>query len=129
MIIKLFEKYTDIKDVKEEIFIKAIDTENINVIKFFVNKGYDINGKNVLFTASFKDDVFRYFLEKKPDIKNNINYEFKDRMRMDHIQKALIDFGYDEIVYKTVGFTSNIRNDPKYKDIVEMHEDIDKYNL
>ena len=127
MIIKLFEKYTDIKDVKETIFIKAIDTGNINVIKFFVNKGYDINGEKVLYTSSFDDKVFRYLLTKKPDIK--INYEFRERMRNSEVQKALIDFNYGELIYKNVGFHDKLRDDPKYKNVVEMYEDAGKYNM
>jgi len=127
--IKLFEKYLNIKQVKEDIFIKAIDTDNKEVIEFFIKKGYDINGSGVLFAASFNEDIFKYFLEQKIDIENHIDYDFEKRMCDTNIQKILIDFGYENLIYKTVGFNNNLRNEPKYADTIKRFEDVEKYNL
>jgi hypothetical protein len=129
MMIKLFENYTNIKDIKKEILIKAIDTHNIAVIDFFVKKGYDINGESVLYDATYDDKVFRYLLSKKSNIEKCIDFGFKERMRDENVQKALIDFGYDNIIYNNVGFNHNLRNDPKYHDIIELYDDSEKYNL
>ena len=128
MIIKLYEKYLNIKEVKAEIFIKAIDTNDKEIIEFFIKKGYDINGKGVLFASSFDEDIFRYFLEKGIKVENN-DHDFDRRLTYLEIQKALIDYGYEVFINDTVGFNNSLKNDPKYADVVQRFEDIGKYNL
>ena len=97
--IKLFEKFSSVEDVKETIFLKVVDTEDIDLIKFFLKKGYDINTDNALYKASWDDNVFRFFLENKADVTLLDENRLKDL----HVQKALIDFGHDSYVFEEVG--------------------------
>ena len=138
MIIKLYEKFIteaaasdDIDEVKDIILIKAIDTEIVEIVEFFVNKGYNINGEQVLFTASFDDNMFRYFLENGADVKKLLEDDvyFDKRIKDVNVQKALIDFGHEQLIYDGPGFNDKLKNDPKYADIIERFENAEKYNL
>jgi len=132
MLIKLYEKYIDIKDIKETLILKAIETDNVNMIDFFVKKGYDINFEEAILLSTFNNKIFRYFLKNKIKIDESIiDYEFKNRLRDVEVQKALIDFGHEQIIKDTVGFDFSLKNDPnsKYADVIRRYEDVDKYNL
>lgn len=130
MLIKLYEKYKDIKYVKEEIMARAINTENLDIIKFFESRGYDFNNPIAMFEASFNEDIFEYLLNKKFDIENYMNNnDFSSRAKEPEVQKKLIDFGYDGVINRTVGFNDKLRNDPKYKHIIDMYNDMSKFNL
>lgn len=123
--IKLFEKYNDIKDVKDVIFVKAIDTYDLKVIEFFIKRGYNINSEDALRSASFDDKTFRYFLEKGADIN-----KIQDDRRLEdlEVQKALIDFGHEVFVHD-IGFHRALKGDDKYSEVVDRFENINKYNL
>jgi len=128
--IKLFEKFENISEVKDVIFLKAINTYDLNLIKFFVKKGYDINTQDAIYNATYSGDVLRYFLENGADVKDlNNDWHTQNQLRIEEVQKILIDFGYENFIYDTVGFNKNLKKDPKYSDIVERFEDTEKYNL
>jgi hypothetical protein len=129
--IKLFEKYKDISDVKEEIFLRAVDTGNIEIVDSFIEKGYDINANNVLYRAGLADEeLFKHLIEKGSDIEQvTLDYEFKELLKHDNIQKILMDLNYELFVEQTVGINRNLKSIPKYKDIIDMIEDAKKYNL
>jgi len=125
--IKLFESFTPIEDVKNDIFLEAISTEDVDIIDFFLEKGYDINGDSVFLNVIRKNDkILRYFLEKgiEPEHDRD-NYYLK---KLD-VQKALIDFGHEFFIYDGVGFNSGLSNDPKYADVIEMVKNMKKYNI
>jgi len=73
-----------------------------------------------------KDDkeLFLYFLEEGGDYKSLK----REILKEPEAQKALIDFGKDLFV-KDVGFSPELRDDPKYKKWLEMGEEFDKYNM
>lgn len=133
MEVKLFEKYTtDIEEIKNIILLKAIDTYNIDVVDFFVKKGYDINGPNVLFYSIFNSDILKYFIDNGIEVINSVDltdYSFKKELKRSEIQKMFIDFGYEDFIRDKIGFNNDLINDPKYADIIKREEDIEKYNL
>ena len=128
--IKLFEKFESVGDVKDALFIKAIETDELNLVKFFFKKGYNLNSDDAVYTSTFNDNIFRFFLKNKADVKV-LNYNSNTREQLDklEVQKALIDFGYDSFIYDTVGFNRNLKFDPKYADIIKSYENIGKFNL
>lgn len=131
----MYEKYfglnRELDDIKNKILLEAIATDNLDIINFFVNKGYDINGDDVLISSSYNNDLLRYFLSKGANVKEAFNdYRFKREAQNNiEIQKALIDYGYEVLIHDTVGFNSRLKEDSKYADIVKRFEDINKYNL
>ena len=118
--IKLFEKFESVGDVKDALFIKAIETDELDLVKFFFKKGYNLNSDDAVYTSTFNDNIFRFFLKNKADVKV-LNYNSNTREQLDklEVQKALIDFGYDSFIYDTVGFNRNLKFDPKYADIIK----------
>jgi hypothetical protein len=131
--IKLFEKFTDISDTKYEILESAISTDNVDIIKFFISKGYDINEPGIILEAAFYDNVFRFFLESGVDIENitkaNDKYTLSEALKNIVVQKALLDYGHEHIIFDTVGFNYGLKRIQKYADIIERFEDMSKYNL
>lgn len=130
--IKLFEKYKDLSEIKSIIFIKAVKTLNIDIINNFLEKGYDMNIDGVLYEACEADDVVEFFIEKginvEKQIKDDIN--FKNFIKNNaNLQEILIDFGYEQLIYDTVGFHYALKNNSKYSDIVDRYEKAKKYNL
>ena len=126
--IKLFESYNNLAEVKNEIFLAAVDTENIELIEFFLNKGYDINNDGVLTSALQQhSETLRFLLEKGLKVEYN---QFDDNYLRDlEVQKVLIDFGYDFLLYDKVGFNNGLLADKKYADKVKAVDDMTKYNL
>ena len=130
MIIKLYEKFTDISEVKDILFLKAVETNNIEAMDFFVKKGYEINIDYVLITACHNDNSFRYLLGKGLDVdEHKDDPDFKRKMKDLDVQKALIDFGHEYLIYSTVGFNNALDNDKKYGDVVKRMNDVSKYNM
>jgi hypothetical protein len=128
--IKLFEKYNNIGDVKDMIFKKAVLTGKINIVDFFLKKGYDINTEDALLHATYDDDMFRFFLKKGVDLEAvKDDYDIKKRFSNIDVQRTLIDFGKEQIIYDTVGFNGGLKGEPKYRDIIEQYEDAERYNL
>lgn len=123
--IKLFEEFAEVDEVKETIFNYAVETYDPEIIEFFLNKGYDIDTDNALDKASRDDKTLRYMLEKGADIE----YLSKYRLENDDVQKVLIDLGYERYIHDTVGFNRKLENDPKYADIIQQVKDMEKYNL
>lgn len=126
--IKLFESYNDLGDIKNTIFLAAVDSENLEVIEFFLNKGYDINADDVLTSAlQQQPKTLRFLLKKGLKVEYN---QFDDKyLRNLEVQKVLIDFGYDFLLYDKVGFNNGLLTDPKYADKVKTVEDMAKYNI
>lgn len=128
--IKLFEKYSNIQDVKDMIFLKSISTDNIGIVKFFLKKGYDINTEDALLRATFDDNMLRFFIKSGVDL-DAVKDDSDIRRRLSDItvQRTLIDLGKEQIIYDTVGFNGGLKGDPKYRDIIEEYEEIERYNL
>ena len=129
--IKLFEKFKDISDVKEEIFLKAVNTGDIEVVDSFIEKGYDINADKVLYRAGYaNEDLFKHLIEKGSDIeKVTLDYNFKELLRHDSIQKILLDLDYELFLEEAVGINKSLKSEPKYKDIIDRFEDSERYNV
>jgi len=130
MKIKLYEQFVESDDemteIKSNIFDLVVDTYDKDLIDFFLNKKFDINSTNALYNASFNDNTFRYLLSKGADV-NELTDTY--RLRENDVQKALIDYGHDLYVKDTVGFNSNLKDDPKYSDIINASNNMNKYNL
>jgi hypothetical protein len=130
--IKLFEKYRDLDDVKGIIFHYAVKTLDLDTVEFFVNKGYDINSdtEKIFYEGSYDKYLLKYLLDKGLKIEDmQIEYNVKERLKNIVVQKVLIDCGYELFIYQTVGFNHSIKNDPKYADIVDRFEQAKQYNL
>lgn len=127
--LNLYEAYKNLDDVKNIILSEAIGTDDIEIIDFFVKRGYDINKENVFYNATFNDSIFRYFLEKGIKMPQDINWAIKSQLSTENVQKALIDFGYENYINDRIGFNSLLKNDPKYSIVVKRFEDISKYNI
>ena len=129
--IKLFEKFASIDEVKDEIFTKAVKTGELNLVKFFIKKGYNINADEAIYQATYYNDVLKYFLENNANVEPlNDDRNSRNQLSDDEVQKLLIDFGHDEFINRTVGFNNNIKKyGQKYIDIIEQYENIGKFNL
>lgn len=129
--IKLFEKFSTVDDVKDALFIKAIETGELNLVKFFVKKGYNINADKAIFNATYYNDILKYFLENNADVEP-LAEDWKSETQLSNaeVQKLLIDFGYDNFIHRTVGFNIGIRAfGQKYIDIIEDYKNIVKFNI
>lgn len=137
--IKLFEKYNNIAEIKDMILFKAIGTDDIEVIDFFVGKGYKANDENDIFTTSlYNNDILKYFLEKgvKP-FYPNYDPRLVSRLKDEEVQKILINFNYAQFINDTVGFNRALITDDELKEVgidgvknfVEMKYDMNKFNL
>jgi len=130
--IKLFEKYNNIKEMKDLLFKKSVQTGEIKIVDFFLNKGYDINNEEALVQACYDPFVmFAHLVEKGINLEEfEDSWDFKRRLQNDlDLQKSIINLGKEQIIYDTVGFDSRLKYDPKYKDIIDRFEDAEKYNL
>lgn len=128
--IKLFENFANVKDVRDEIFLVAVKTLELDIIKFFVDEGYDINADGVLLEATYNIDIFKYFLENNVDVKVlNDDWKSQTQLENDEIQMILIDFGHEVFVHDSVGFNPKLKRIPKYADVVGAFENVEKYNL
>lgn len=140
MIIKLFEEYENLDDIKKVIINKAVNVFNSTIsddeneakklLNFFINKGYDIDNDDNLENVASNPKALKYFLEKGVNINNyKTNHYFLRKIKALDIQKVLIDFGYDSFIHDTVGFNSLLKDDPKYFKVVDMYNKIKKYNI
>jgi hypothetical protein len=138
MIIKLFDEYTNVDDVKEIIIDKAVicfrsmiqydEKEAKKLLDFFINKGYDIDDN--LENVAIRPKAFKYFLEKGVNPNSyKTNQNFLRLISALEIQKILIDFGYELLIHDTVGFNAELKNDPKYFKVVDKFDNMKKYNI
>jgi hypothetical protein len=128
--IKIFEKYLEVDDVKQEILNKAIETGEVEVLGFFINKGYDIDNISSIVKAMPIDNMLLYFLKNGINIeKYKDDYDIKRKLEDYDIQDTLMENGYDRLIYNTVGFCWRVKNNPKYADIISLYEDSTKYNI
>jgi hypothetical protein len=129
--IKLFEKFAGIDEVKDEIFITAVKTGELNLVKFFIKKGYNINADGAIYQATYYNNVLKYFLENNANIETlNDDRNSRDQLSDDEVQKLLIDFGHDGFIHSTVGFNNEIKKyGKKYIDIIEYYKNMEKFNL
>jgi hypothetical protein len=138
MIIKLFDDYKSVDDVKEIILNKVIgifpsiirydENEAKKLLDFFINKGYDIDDE-LEYVAS-EPKALKYFLEKGVNPNNyKTNQGFLKKIYALEIQKVLIDLGYDLFIHETVGFNKALKNDPKYFKVVDKFDKAKKYNI
>jgi len=136
--IKLFEKYNNIAEIKNMLFLKAIDTDNIEVIDFFVKKGYKANDDEIFEKALYNIEVLKYFLTQgvKP-FYPNYDSRLRNQLKEENVQKVLIDFNYAQFINDTIGFNYNLIT-PKeveevgidgVKDFVNMKYNMNKFNL
>ena len=68
MIIKLYENFTDIVEMKDIIFLKAVETYNIEIIEFFIKKGYNVDDYDSFIASCDDIDTFKFFLKKGIDV-------------------------------------------------------------
>jgi len=130
MIIKLYENFTDIVEMKDIIFLKAVETYNIEIIEFFIKKGYNVDDYDSFIASCDDIDTFKFFLKKGIDVNEyKTDHKFQRKLYDADIQRALIDFGYENIIEDTVGFNDRLKADPKYADIIQKFRDVEKYNL
>lgn len=126
---KLFENKIGLESDQEKLLDLAVDTGELDLVKFFVDKNFNIkNDHEILLSAAKNQDyeIFRYLLSKGADINElKKSYILKDT----NIQKSLIDNGYEQFVHDTSGFNKELKNDPKYRDYVDKEENLDKFNL
>lgn len=136
--IKLFEKYNNIAEIKEMILFKAIDAENIDVIDFFIKKGYKADEEEIFEKAVYNIDTLKYFLEKgiKP-FAPNYSDRYKSMLKEENVQRVLIDFNYAQFISDTVGFNWNLITPDEVEEVgidgvknfVDMKYNMNKFNL
>jgi hypothetical protein len=129
--LKLFESYSELSDFKEEILLEAIYTEDLELLKKLLNKGYKVTEKCVLESPGCDKETMTFLL-KNIDIDKlfkDLDYEKKNFLEFDSVQEILIELGEEQIIYSSVGFKWSIKNNPKYKDIIDRYENVDKFNL
>lgn len=124
--IKLFEDFSNIEDVKETLFNYAVETYNTDLVDFFLNRGYDIDTDDSLQLAMRNEKMFRHMLKNGADV--DLLY-IDSRLRDIDIQKALIDYNHTMFIHKNIGFNSRLSDDPKYANTIKTVEDMEKYNL
>ena len=119
--IKIFEKFKDVSEIKDKIFIKAVSTDEKYIVDLFLDKGYDINTEDAILNTG--DKMFRYFLEKGAnidDLKNSVGLDDLET------QKALIDFNYEDFIYHNHHFNYKLKQDPEYGEIIKLYLDMKK---
>jgi len=122
--IKLFESFTDLEDTKFLLMLKAIDTDNPDIVDFFVKKGYDIDDVEIFLKATRNSDSLRYLLKNGIDPNNYKNINDDRGLKDYETQKALMDYNYGRYIEKYIGFNWKIKEDPKYAELV--HKIINK---
>jgi len=136
--IKLFEKYNDVKEVKELLLLKAIDTCDISAIDFFVKKGYKADNNDIFEKAIDDDDVLIYFLKQGiAPFYDSYNYHLISSLQNENTQKILIDFNYAKLINDKIGFNHNLITKEEVeevgidgvKDFVNMKYDMKKFNI
>lgn len=119
--IKLFEQFKEsekINDMKEDIFMKAVETGETGIVDFFISKGYNINDyEDILYKAISDPDMFRHLLEKGADIENLPNCSQLSNV---DIQKALIDNNYEMFIFDNCKFSYSLQYDSEYGDIIKL---------
>ena len=136
--IKLFEKYNNIAEIKEMIFLKSIDTGEIYVIDFFVKKGYKADDDDIFERVIYNIETLKYFLKKglKP-FYPNYDYRIKEKLKTVEIQRILIDFNYAQFINDEIGFNRELITKDEVerigiegiKDFINMKYDMNKFNL
>lgn len=136
--IKLFEKFSNVAEVKEVLLFKAIDTYDVDVIDFFIKKGYKADNNEIFEKALYSAEVLKYFLEQGitpffPNYDNRLINQLKE----EDIQRVLIDFNYAQFIKDTIGFNYNLIT-PKeveevgidgVKNFVDIKYNMNKFNL
>ena len=127
----------------DQVQMKLIDFGKLNYI--FEKLGhFNIRLKS---SSKYKKLIDEFF-KKNPSIKafewskddkelclyilnKGINYKDlpKEILRELEVQKALIDFGEEQFIHESVGFNWELKNNPKYKNVVDMEEQSDKFNI
>jgi hypothetical protein len=137
--IKLFENYNNVVEVKEMILLKAIDTDKIEVIDFFINKGYKADNDDIFIKAVYNKDLLEYFLEKgiKPFYPGYYDTRIVRQLSKEEIQRILINFNYAQFIYDTIGFNDDVITEEEVKEVgidgvkefVNMKYNMNKFNL
>lgn len=134
--IKLYEEY--VGEFKEELeyamnslLLASIESRNLYAVKFFVDKGYNINNFKVIYDSIYYDvSIFRYLMESGLDLGRFLgNGMLASMFKGYEVQRILIDHGYGEYINDKVGFSDVLKNDPKYSDIIDRYTNIGKYNI
>ena len=60
---KIFEDKLQIQEEMSTLLELAIDTQELDLVKFFVEKGAR-SGDNTMESASYNNEIFKYLLEK-----------------------------------------------------------------
>ncbi len=112
---RLFEEKIELQTEFQDLFIMAINTDDIDLVKFFIDKNAKIDDGAVE-TALDYDDVLEYFFTMKMTPKQlNGNYKV---LRSARVQKYMIDNGYIQSIYDEVKFNDILNDDDKYKRII-----------
>lgn len=136
--IKLFEKYNNIAEVKDVLLFKAIDTYDVDVIDFFMKKGYKADNNEIFEKALYSAEVLKYFLEQGiTPFFPNYDTRLITQLKEEDIQRVLIDLNYAQFINDTIGFNRGLIT-PKeveevgidgVKNFVNMKYNMNKFNL
>jgi hypothetical protein len=110
---KLFEQNLEVNDELSKLLDMAIDTDELDIVKFFVSKGARSTDETSE-KASYSDDIFRYLLENKYKIDLST-----DRLKELDVQIALIDYNKHQTIVDSVYFNDSLKYDVKYNKLVD----------
>jgi len=111
---KLFEQNLEVNEELSNLLDMAIETDELELVKFFVNKGAR-STNNTLEIASWTEDIFRYLLDNKYKLKLSTS-----RLNELDVQKTLIDYNKHKYILENLGyFSRRLKNDEKYKESVD----------
>jgi len=111
---KLFEQKLEVNEELSKLLDMAIGTDELEFVKFFVNKGAR-STDDTLESASWDQDIFKYLLD------NNYKLNLSDQRLLDNgVQKTLIDYNKHKYILETLGhFNKQLKNEEKYKKSVD----------
>ncbi len=111
---KLFEEKLQTQEELSELLDMAIDTEELELVEFFVRKG-SRSTDNTMEKASWTKDIFKHLLDNK--YKLNIS---ERRLQDSDVQKILIDYNKHKYIFEELGyFNRELKKDEKYKNSVD----------
>lgn len=127
MIIKkyrLFEQKLEIREEMSTLLDMAIDTEELELVEFFVSKGARSTDETME-KASHDDVIFKYLLNNKYKLELSEN-----RLKDVNVQKVLIDNNRHKYVIDKIGyFNRELKDYEKYKESIDNFFKVDGPSL
>lgn len=123
---------SDVKNNLNNLYFQSVVSEELDLVKFFLKLGADVNTENAIDNAIFNRRIFEYLLSKGLDINQLYlnNYSVKNQLYTLETQKMLIDNNLENWLYNhKITFHHELKDDPKYSTVIDRYESAEKFGL